>query len=440
MSLQECIDYTLANNLQVKNKELEYHSSKAKVGEFLSLGYPQISGNVDFAYNYIIPTTFIQDFVSPAVYGVLFTENVIPSKPLPPAEFFPVQFGTKYTGRMTLDFTQMVFDGSFFVGLKASQTYTELSRKDLIKSKTDAVTAIKKAYYSVMVNKERLALVEKNLGRLDSLLRDTKSMYENGFVEKIDVNRIQVQFNNIKVALQNAAFGLKVSMDLLKFQMGMSIEEKLDVSDDLNTLKFQVLADDFKEGFEYEDRIEYSVLMTNHDLVGIDIKNTKVQYMPKIDLYGNYGGSYGTSGFNNLFAFGENWFELGTLGVRMSIPIFDGMQKSYMIKQKKFKLEQVENSMELLKNQIDMEKEQASSTFNTSLENLRAQQENMALAEEVYRVTKIKYEQGVGANIEVIDADASYKEAQTNYYSALYDALIATVDMEKAYGKLGITE
>lgn len=436
MTLAEAIEYAEKNNQNIQNAQLEFEKSKAKVAEQLAAGYPQINGSADLGYNYIIPTTFIPDFISPSVYGVLFEEGVIPTKPLPEPEVFPAQFGTKYSGRAAVDVSQMVFDGSFFVGLKASRTYTELSRKDHIKTTIDVVAAVKKAYYMVLVNTERLELLEKNYNRLDTLLQETRIMQESGFAEKIDVSRIQVQFNNIKVARSNATVGLKLSKDLLKFQMGMPMSEELELSDTLESIQYKALEENFGEGFEYTHRIEFSKLQTNFDLTGIDIKYTKVQYMPKIDLYANIGASYGTGTFNNMFAFGESWFGLGTVGLRLNVPIFDGFRKRSIIQQKQYQQQQVEHNMELVKNQIDLEKLQSEANLTTSIENLRAQRENMALAEDVYNVTKIKYEQGVGSNIEVLDADAAFKEAQTNYYAALYDALIASVDVETAYGKL----
>jgi outer membrane protein len=140
--------------------------------------------------------------------------------------------------------------------------------------------------------------------------------------------------------------------------------------------------------------------------------------------------------FNSFIAFGENWRTLGVYGLRLKVPIFDGLMKTKIVQQRKSQLSQVEYAQDLIKNQIDMEQEQLTLQFENNLDALRAQEENMVLAEEVYKVTVIKYQQGVGSNIEVIDADADFKQAQTNYFSALYDALITSVDIEKAYGKL----
>ncbi|MEQ8425830.1 MAG: TolC family protein, partial [Cyclobacteriaceae bacterium] len=158
MSLQECISYALENNQNVKNAQLSLDISKYRVGEILADGLPQLSASADLGYNFKVPTSFI------------------------PAEFFggevgtfaPVQFSPAYNGSAGVDLSQMLFDGSYFVGLKASRIYTDLSRKDKIKSEIDVIEAVSKAYYLVLVNQDQRELIEKSYNRLDTLLSDTK--------------------------------------------------------------------------------------------------------------------------------------------------------------------------------------------------------------------------------------------------------------------------
>lgn len=421
-TLQEAIDFAVENNSNLKSAKEKVSSAESRVGEIVGSGLPQISASGNLTDNFIIPTSFIP--------AIIFNPNAGPD------EYVGVQFGTKYVGNASFNLDQMIFNGSYFVGLKASKTYTELARKDMVKTQTDVVEAVKKAYYSVLVNKERLDLVEKNYQRLDSLLKQTKALYENGFAEKIDLNRVQVQFNNINNTRSNASIGVEVSLNLLKFQMGLPISESISLTDKLESLKFQVMEEDFKKDFQYSNRIEYNILQVNHSLTELDIKNTRAQYLPKIDLSASYGASYGTSAFDSFIQFGPNWRSLGSIGLRAYMPIFDGLQKNKQIQQKKSQLYQIENSLELVKNQIDLEQDRAAKTFQSQVATLRTQKENMNLSKEVYDVSVIKYQQGVGSNLEVIDADAAYKEAQTNYYAALYDVLIASVELEKAYGKL----
>jgi outer membrane protein TolC len=435
-TLDECIDYALEHNQQYLNAGIETGIADAFMKEVISDGLPQIDGNIDLGYNISIQRTFIQDFVSPTVYGILQEEGLLEPGPIPEPEFFPAAFGTKYTGFAGINLNQMVFDGSFLVGVKAAKTYRQLSQKDLIKTRIDVVEAVSKAYYLVMVNEERKSLIDKNYDRLDTLLQETRALYENGFAEKIDVSRVQVQFNNIKVQKDNIERSVEYTKALLKFQMGMEPREPLEVQDRIEDLVFQEVPQEVYQQFDYGRRIEMSQLQTNMELAQIDIKNTRMRYLPNLDLYGTLGASAGTQSTGALFEFSDNWFDFSAVGLRMYLPIFDGMRKSHQIQQKKLKAMQLDNQEQQLKNSIDVEILQSATNYQTSVDNLKAQLENMDLAEEVYNVSKIKYEEGVGSSIEVTNADADYKEAQTNYYNALYDALVAKVELRKAYGVL----
>jgi outer membrane protein TolC len=418
MSLQESLEYALIHNQNILNAQLDVESAEGFVKENIATGFPQINANIDVADNFELPTSFLPSEFFPGA---------------PPGEQVPIQFGTKYSGNATIGANQMVFDGVFFVGLEAAKTYKELSTKTHIKTKIDVVEAVTKAYYNVLVNKLTLELIEKNYGRLDTLLRDTKAMYAGGFAERIDVSRVQVQFNNIKVTKNNSRKLLSIAESLLKFQMGMPITDDLMLTDALSLDMFDVV----EEGdFSYENRVEYSILQTQERLALLDIKRTKVEYLPKLDLYATIGGVAGTGQVSNLFNIGNDWYSFGLVGLRMSIPIFDGLRKHMSIQQKKVKLSKVYNSYNLLKNSIDLELLQTKTIYNNSVEYMNVQLENMKISEDVYNVTKTKYQQGVGSNIEVINADADYKEAQTNFFTALYQALLAKVDYDKALGKL----
>lgn len=435
-SLEECINYALENNETLRNTQLDKDIAQARVRETLADGLPQLNANLELAYNYKIAVTPLPDFIAPSVYGVLFDEALLEPRDLGPPDIIPTQFGTDYTGQAVISLEQMLFDGSYFVGLRAARTYTELSRKDHLKSEIDIVEAVSKAYYSLLVNKEQTELINKNYERLDSLLRDTKGLYENGFAEKIEVNRVQVQFNNAKVERDNMDQLIEISKILLKFQMGLPQSSELEISETIEDIRFESMEINENDDFDYSQRIEYSQLQTNETLAQLDMKNTQVQYYPKVDLFGNFGSSMGAISSGDIFNFDDNWFGLGAIGVRMSVPIFDGFRKSNIIQQKRLQVAQINNNKKQLENNIDLEVRQSSLTYDRSIDNMVAQQENMKLAEEVYNVAKVKYEEGLGSSLEIINADADYKEAQTNYYSALYDALVAKVELQKAYGTL----
>lgn len=418
-TLEESIQYALQHNVGVQNALLEIQTSKATVGETTAQGLPQITGNVDMNKNFIVPT---QPF--PAIFF---------DPEASEGEFIAVQFSPEYTANMTVTVNQMIFNGSYFVGLQAAKTYKQLAEFDKIKTEFDVIENVKKAYFSVLVSKEREGLVQANLSRMDTLLKETQVMYETGFSEKIDVSRIRVQYNNLKTEWDKARSSTKVSTELLKLQMGMPMEQPLELAETIADLEtsFEVLGLLQETGMR---RVELDQLQTNLDLAHLDLKNNKSQYLPRLDADLNYSRMGFGSSLKNIF--NSQWYPGSLLGVSLEIPIFDGLGKSYRIQQNRVQVRQLENQIFDQEQRIAAEKFEAKANLVNSLSALEVQLENRELAMEVFRTTKIKYQEGVGSNLEVVEADSALKEAETNYFSALYDALIARVDLERALGIL----
>ncbi|SDL98353.1 Outer membrane protein TolC [Catalinimonas alkaloidigena] len=423
-TLEEAVAYAMANSEVVKNSQLDAHNAAAQVGEIRAAGLPQISGTAELTDNFLIPVVIL-----PAEAGGMFGGGGTPTDPDQPVV---LRFGIRYQGSALLSASQMLFDGSYLVGLKAANTYKELSQKQLRQTRRDIIVNVSKAYYGALVNRERLTLLDLNISRLDSTLFQTKGLYENGFAEEIDVMRLEVQRNNLATERSNAERLVAVSEALLKFQMGYDLQMPITLKDQLAEAKVSLVP--MEETFDYSQRIEYSVLETQRDLAFLDIRNTQSGYLPKLSLFARYGF---TGGDDDLAAlFNRQWYSQGAYGLRLTLPIFDGLQKKYRIQQNRVAYDKTQNGFALLKRQIDLERQQASAQLNNALETLENEQRNLQLAEEVARVTQLKFEEGFGSNLEVVNAEADLKAAQTNYYNALYDALVAKVDLDKANGTL----
>lgn len=424
-TLQQCLDYAYEHNQNIIIANLEIESSKAKTGEYLSAGFPQIDATAGVNKNFILRRTWLD--------GSRFDPSV------PEGTLIQLEFGTPYDAEYGVGLSQMIFNGSYFVGVKASKTYQQLSTKEHIKSKIDVTESVTKAYYAVLVNEMHLETVNSNFQRLDSLVRETSIMQENGFVELLDLNRTKVEYNNIKTQKTNAERAVDISKELLKFQMGMPVEYKLEIEEKLTDLQFN-FKEELEMNYSYQRRIEYSQLETNRELAELEMRNNKSQYLPNIDLVASWGMNAGVADFSKLGEFGNNkvWTDYQLAGLAFKLPIFDGLYKAKKIQQNKIKIQQLEYQRFMLENSIQMEVNQMRKSLIMNLDLLSNQEENKQLAESVYNQTKIKYQEGVGTNLEVIDADNSFKQAQSNYLNALYDALIAYVDYQKALGILKI--
>lgn len=449
--LDACIKYALENTIEIKNAKVDEQIADSKVRETIGIGLPQIDGSVSVQHNKNLPRFFSTYAVAQGFAGE--DENGDPILNIPGANSTdivasPNFFQLPSTGNASITINQLIFNNSYLVGLKASDTYQSLSRKTTEQTQIDVIEKVAKAYYAVLVSNERISLFDNNIARVDSLLRTTRALNQNGFAEAIDVDRIQVTLNNLKserlkfINLQNLSLGL------LKFQMNYPMEQSINITGSLADLKVNPnLFEEYQEGWDYKNRIEYKILDTQKRLQELEIKNRFSQSTPSLVGFANLGYSTMSKEFTGLFKtesdipstdfYGpDKWYPVSSFGLSLNVPIFSGLQRSARLQQAKLSLQKIENSYSSLKQGIDLSIEQNTIVYKNSLETLKSQQENMELADRVAKVTKIKYEQGVGSNIEVTDAESSLREAQVNYYNSLFDAIVAKIDLEKAYGKI----
>ena len=418
-SLKEAVDYAIVHHVQVKNAQLDVLSADAKVNEIRAIGLPQVNGSLSLTQNLIIQKMFI-----PA-------KTFNPSAP--EGEVTAVEFGVKHLGYSNFGLSQLLFDGSYLLGLKASTVYKELSQKSLTQTKQQIAENVTKAYYGILVNEKRMGLLDVNISRLDSMLKDTRALNKAGFAEKIDVQRLEVQANNLRTERDNLVRLQELSYSLLKFQMSYPMEEPLTLSDRLEMIQLQ----NFEQKnaiFDYANRIEYSMLKTQENLAELDVKAQKSGYLPRLLFTANFGYNTGRKTFSDLI--NNAWFSNSTIGFTLQVPIFDGFSKKYKIVQSENSLRKVRQSYDLLKSSIDLQRSQSTISLKNALESLNEQKSNLDLANEISRVSRVKYQQGVGSSLEVLNAEASIKESQINYFTALYNALIAKVELEKANGTL----
>ena len=420
LTLEECISLALENNENLKNSYLEEKISTALSKEYLSVGLPQISFDGGIKYNHEVQKSIID--ISRFMPGV------------PEGTEQEVQFGQTYDGRMDLYVNQMIFNGSYFVGVSASRELIRLSEKMTKRNIIDIYESVQKAYFTALNTKSRIDLVNENLDRLSELLDQTNKLYENGFVEKLDIDRITVSYNNLKSEKIKADRLYDLSISVLKFQIGLPIEIEIELigelSEDLiNNFRYEL------KDFDYSKRIEYSILQTDKNLKSYDLKNNRSQYLPQI--YANYNYGYNSSASqSNLFFNSDRWKKFGTLGFLVVIPIFDGLLKRSTINQSKYKIEQIENQMMFLERSINLQINQSLANFENSKESLEITRKNLNLARDVYYASEKKYSEGVGSNLELIDSNNSLKTAQNQYYNALYESVIASIDIKKTLGVL----
>jgi outer membrane protein TolC len=418
-SLKQAIDYAFQNQVNVKNAVLDEAIAKQKVKEVTGMGLPQIGSSFDVKDFLEIPTSLVPaEFFGGA-----------------PGTFAPVQFGTQYQATAGLDASQLLFSSDFFLALKANKVFLELSERATERTKIETAVAVSKAYYTVLVNDERLKLMQANVARLKKTMEDTKALNENGFVEKIDYDRLSVIYNNLLVEQEKVQRLLGLGTYLLKYQMGMDVNATILLTDKLDDVKLDIASNLSAEKFDYTKRVEYNLFQTQYNLSKLELKRNKLSYLPNAFAYGVMSANAQRNQFD-IFDTDKGWYPTAIVGATIKMPIFTSGQRHFKIQQAKLSLQKAQNNIDFIKQSIDLELASSITMLQNASSSLSIQKKNIELAEEVFRVSKIKYDQGVGSNLEMITAETSLKEAQTNYYNALFDALVAKIDFDKANGTL----
>jgi outer membrane protein TolC len=417
-SLQQSIDYAIKNSPNYLNSELDLKNAEYRRKEITGLGLPQVTGSVDLKNYLELPTQLLpgQFFGAPA------------------GTFIPVRFGTKYNSTAGINASQLIFSSDYIFGLKASTEFINLSKISVTRSKADLVSQVSKAYYTVIINRDRIKLLEANVVRLKKILDDTKAFNKQGFAELIDVERLEVQYNNLTTEKDKTVRLIGLSETVLKFQMGYKLSDPIILSDSLN-----INTDTFEElsssKIDITKRPDYQLLKAQQSLLDIDVKRLKWGYMPTLAAYGAYQYNAQREKFDFLDT-EQQWFKIALIGATLNLTIFDGFQRHNKIQQAKISSLKNLNTIKTIEQAGELEATVASISYNNAYSSVLVQKKNMILAQHVYDVAQKKYQGGVGTTLEIVNAETSLKEAQTNYYNAVYDMLIAKIDYQKAIGTL----
>jgi outer membrane protein len=442
-TLQQCIDYALKNNISVKNSEFDEYIAKAQVGEVRGVGLPQISGSAAIIDNPKLQRMFLYNDPAQAAAGGF---SFFPPGTPEGVYALPNLFQLRSSADANIQASQLLFSGSYFVGLQAAKTLVELNRKNTTITKAQTVENVTKAFYSVLINEERKKLLDANVANLDSTLREVRAMNQQGFVEKIDVDRLEVTYNNLVVERSKFEYVRLLMKELLKYQMGYDPGRTLSVKGSINDLNTSAVGN--ADTASYVKRPEYKLLKTQYELEGINLKYKRSQAYPSLAAFAKAGTLRGARSVGGLFDkpidYGNdqlndirsNFYGYWNYGVSLSVPIFSGFSQRYKIQQSKYTMKKIENNMEGFRQSAVLQTNQANISLRSNALAMETQKRNMELAEQVKKVSKIKYQQGVGSNIEVVNAETSYKEAQTNYFNALYEMMVSDIDYKKATGTL----
>ncbi len=412
--LKEALQYGLENSSTIRQSLLDQEQAKYKVGEVRSSGLPQITGEGQFQNFPNLPTQLLP--------GEIVGQ---------PGTQIPVQFGTEFTTSATFKISQLLYSQEFFTGLKAAEASRELYKLMKIQSEEEAIYQITNAYYQALQLQSQMKILDSNMVMLNKLERLIQSQFQNDLVTKTDYSRVKVNKANLNTKLQSLETNHVQQKNYLKLLMGMPIESMLtlDEPEQLEDISLASLA------FQKENPVQIRILEKQQSLTELQKKSIKDGYIPTLALFGQHSWQAQRNEFN-FFDNSQPWFPQTVIGVQLQVPIFDGLNKRNRVQQSRIDIEKLSEQRIFAERQLDMQYENARQQLSNSLSSVQVQQENKELAKEVFDQTQLLYKEQVAGLTDLLDAEQSYREAQTNYYNELLNFKISELDLLKAQGQL----
>ncbi len=419
LSLKQCIDYASANNANMRNAEYDRQIAAYRVREQKGTALPQIDGTATVDDNLLTATTLMP--------AVLFGGA--------PDATVPVKMGKQYTAAATVQLNQKLYDPVFWVALKAAKTSTTQADQAAQKVSEQTAYSICRTYYQTIIQEKQYRKLEATLGSSQSSLATLELKYQNGMARKLDVDKLRVSLNNTRAQMQQSQLAYEQSLNELKYKMGMPLDSAIALADTVISIVQASVAVDTAVQNYAEKRIDYQMQKTMIELYQLDKKRHSAGYLPTLSLTGRYGYNAMRDEFD-FFDTKKDWYSSAAIGLRLTVPIFDGLQKQARISQSKITVLKAEETLRQTEQNIKLDISNYEKQLANAQENIANETVNLKLAEEVYQTTALMNAQGTGTSLELVQAESALREAQNTYYNRLFSLYIARLDLEQSRGSL----
>lgn len=414
LSLNEAIDLGMQNNYNSVQSQKEVEIALKQKWEIISQGLPQVNGSVDYQNFLKQPVTLIPAEITNGE----------------PGTFTPVRFGTKQNLNATATWSQLIFDGSYIVGVQSARTLLQISKNAKVKTDLEVRKAIINAYGNVLMAEESVEILKSNLSTVEKNLNDTQKIFENGLAEEEDVEQLKITRIGLENNLNRSIRMKDIAYQMLNMAMGMPVDTKIVLSENLDSLALRFFdLELLQRSIPVEENIDVRIAQNTAEAASIYLRLEKAKALPSLTGFLNYGAA----GYSDDFSFFEEdqkYYTQSILGISMNIPIFSSGMRSSRTQQKKLEYQQALLNLDQTRNQIRLEIESARSNYKFSLENYKAQQENLALAQRIENKNQIKFFEGLASSFELSEAQRQLYLAQQNFLQAMLEVITSKVELE----------
>ncbi|TBN02414.1 TolC family protein [Hyunsoonleella flava] len=418
-SLQEAIDFALENNRTAKNAQRDIEAAKKQKWETIATGLPQINGSIDY-----------QNFLKQQV-------TVIPSDFSDPnSELVPVIFGTTQNVNASATLSQLIFDGSYIVGLQSAKVFLEISKNAKVKTDLEVRKAVINAYGNVLLAEESVKILEKNKATLQKNLDDITKIYENGLEEEESVEQLKITLSGINSNLSNTIRLKKVAYQMLNMTLGVDVNANTNLTDNLETLTVQHIdLGLLSEEFSVDNTIDYQIAENDKVSKELLVKLEQSRALPTLSTFLT-GGYISFSNDFNFLNSDQEYFGFGLFGVSMKIPIFGSGQKSARTQRAKINLEKSKDDLTETEQRIKLQIESAKSDYQFALEDYNNKKENLNLAERIETKNQTKFFEGIATSFDLRQAQIQLYSAQQEFLQAMLDVINRKAELETVSNKI----
>lgn len=437
LSLQEAIAYAIENSYDAKAAKNDIASAKKRVWETTTIGLPQISAAVDYQ-NWIkqqvslLPAAAFDNSTSVVETVEQYFGLTPVSTPTAPDGFIPVVFGTKQNINAAVTLRQLIFDGSYLVGLQSARTFLKISEQAKEKTEQGVREAVINAYGNVLIAEKSITILEGNKRILEKNLSETKKIFENGLNEEEDVEQLEITLGNLKSQLNNVKRMKAIAYQMLNITLGTSVGTQLILTDSLDSLTEQYISFGLiSQSFDLNNHIDYKIAENDRESKRLLMRYEQSKALPTLSAFVNYGSMANSDTFS-FFNSDQQWFNYSLLGVSLNVPIFSSFQRRAKTAQAKIALETADIRLEETKQRLNLRAEKAKSDYQLSIENYETAKKNVALAERIEKKQRVKFFEGISTSFQLTQAQNQLYTQQQTYIQSMLDVIAKKAALETA--------
>ncbi len=413
-TLEEAVDFALKNSYTSLNARRDVAKALQRKWEATATGLPQISGKIDYQNQLKQPVSFIPGEFSGGA----------------PGTFVPVVFGTKQQASATVTLNQLIFDGSYLVGLQAAKSFLEYTYNNEEKMQLDVRKGVINAYGSVLLSQESVAIIEKNKATLEQNLSDTQKIFENGLEEEESVEQLQITLAQVNSQLNNARRTEKIAMQMFNLALGLDVNSKSILKENLETLASQNMDLAIAQApLTIENNVDYKLAYNLTEQRSLELKLERSRALPSVSAFVNYGTAANSDSFSFLDS-DQAWFQSSILGASINIPIFSSLSRTSKTKQARIALEQANTQFTEAQQRIKLSLNSAKSDYQFAIENYDTSKKNLALSERIENKNQIKFKEGLATSFELRQAQLQLYSTQQELLQSMLDIIIKKADLE----------